>query len=260
MSIHFFKYQGAGNDFVLVDNRDHSFPADNYEGIKFICDRRFGIGGDGFMLLEPSQKADFKMVYYNADGRPGSMCGNGGRCITAFAHHLNIFEKKVRFEAGNHIYTAEIDGDSVHLQMSNVDRVEKFDDHYFLDTGSPHHIVFVDQVDKVDVVETGRAIRYGAPYFEEGSNVNFVEQTGPDSFKIRTYERGVEDETLSCGTGVTAVALAVHHSGRTDQQEVRIQAQGGKLKVSFDAINDHYEGIVLSGPATYVFEGQIELP
>lgn len=260
MSIHFFKYQGAGNDFVLVDNRKQTFPTDNYDGIKFICDRRFGIGADGFMLLEPSAKADFKMVYYNADGRPGSMCGNGGRCITAFAHHLNIFEKRVKFEAGNHIYEAEIDDQLVHLQMSDVTMVEQFDDHYFLDTGSPHHIVFVDQVDEVDVVESGRKIRYGAPYFEEGSNVNFVEQLGPDSFKVRTYERGVEDETLSCGTGVTAAALAVHHSGRTDGNVVKILAQGGDLEVSFDAVNDQYEHIVLSGPATFVFEGQIDLP
>ncbi len=259
MRLEFFKYQGAGNDFVIFDNRDGLFPKDNVALIRKICDRRFGVGGDGLMLLEDVEGFDFKMIYYNADGHPGSMCGNGGRCLVSFAHSLGLFDSQTLFQANGNRYTAHMSNDKVSLNMLDVNRLETSDGHVFLDTGSPHHVQFEENLKKLDVFSMGRKIRFGDPYSEEGTNVNFVEQVNDNTFKVRTYERGVEDETLSCGTGVTAVALASHFLGKTTSERVRIQTEGGNLEVSFKASDGKFTDIVLTGPATFVYKGEIEL-
>ena len=259
MKIDFFKYQGAGNDFVIVDNRKEIFPKDDFNLIQRLCDRRFGIGADGFMLLENATDVDFKMAYFNADGRPGSMCGNGGRCIVAFAKTLNLFDTSTSFIALGKKYEATMTGEQVHLNMIDVDHIEMHKNHVFLDTGSPHHVTFIENLTAFNVVEQGRQIRHGAPYFEKGTNVNFVEKLNENTFRVRTYERGVEDETLSCGTGVTAVALASFHLEKTKEKKVYIETRGGKLNIEFEEGQKGYKNIILSGPATFVFKGTINI-
>jgi diaminopimelate epimerase len=257
MEIHFHKYQGTGNDFIIVDNRSQVFPKNNVSLIHKLCDRRFGIGADGLILLEPSEKHDFTMVYFNADGKQGSMCGNGGRCIVAFAKKLNMIKNKTTFDAADGVHFAEIENELVNLQMADVENIEIYDTHAFLNTGSPHHVNFCNVVDNLNVREMGSKIRYGAPYFEEGTNVNFVEQISGNSFKVRTYERGVEDETLACGTGVTAVAIAANKSNKTAEEKIYIEVLGGKLEVSFKKEGNSYKNVFLKGPAQFVFEGKI---
>src|SRR5690606_14313641 len=230
----FFKYQGTGNDFVMIDNRNLSFDKNDTKHISFLCDRRFGIGADGLILLENHDTLDFKMVYFNSDGKESSMCGNGGRCIVAFAKFLKIIENHTNFEAVDGIHQAEIEKDIVKIQMQDVEYLEVFNSHVFLNTGSPHHVQMASDLAQLDVKEVGSKIRYGAPYNEVGSNVNFVAKISDDVFSVRTYERGVEDETLSCGTGVTAVALAMNHIGETDKNQITLNTEGGKLQVSFE--------------------------
>jgi diaminopimelate epimerase len=254
----FYKYQGTGNDFVFIDNRQEEFDKNNTKLIAFLCDRRFGIGADGLILLENDKATDFRMVYFNADGNESTMCGNGGRCLVAFAQFLNIIETKTTFIATDGLHHAEIDNDFVKLQMQDVSKVEIHENHVFLDTGSPHHVQLVNNIDTFDVKNEGEKIRYGAPYNEAGTNVNFVEQLDANTFKVRTYERGVEDETLSCGTGVTAVALAMHRIGKTTDKELTLKTKGGILKVAFTPKDAGYEKNWLQGMAKQVFKGEIE--
>ena len=255
MTFNFNKYQGTGNDFIMIDNRQLFFPKNNTKLIKQLCDRKFGIGADGLILLEAHDTLDFKMVYYNADGNPSSMCGNGGRCIVAFAKALTIIQDTAVFEAIGQEYTAFIKDEKVHLKMQDVADIRKTEDYIFLDTGSPHHIEFVDDFSLVDVKTKGAKIRYSELYGAAGSNVNFVNKEGEDTFKVRTYERGVEDETLSCGTGVTAVALGMHYTGHTTSNTVQLLVEGGKLEVSFEKEGDIYNNVYLIGAATFVYKG-----
>jgi len=257
MRLHFYKYQGTGNDFIMIDNRNLSFQKTNTYLINKLCDRRFGIGADGLILLEPSEKSDFKMVYFNADGNEGSMCGNGGRCIVAFAKQLDLIKNETTFDAVDGLHYATIENGIVSLKMIDVKSIELSNTHSFLNTGSPHHINFSENIDTINVKELGAKIRYGAPYFKEGTNVNFAEKTSDNSFKVRTYERGVEDETLACGTGVTAVAIAAHKSNLTNNNSIKIKVLGGDLEVSFNKENDTYKNVFLKGPAQFVFEGNI---
>lgn len=257
MKIEFYKYQGTGNDFVMIDNRQETFNKDNTEFIAQLCDRQFGIGADGLILLENHPKVDFKMVYYNADGNQSSMCGNGGRCITAFANYLGIIKDKATFEAIDGLHHAMIENDMVKLQMQDVISVEKHENHLFLNTGSPHHVQMDSNLELLDIKSVGSRIRYGAPYFKEGSNVNFVKKLTEESFFVRTYERGVEDETLSCGTGVTAVALAMNYIGETEKNLITLHTQGGQLQVDFEKNGEGYKDIWLIGPAIQVFKGAI---
>ena len=254
MSIQFYKYQGTGNDFVLIDNRLNHFNKNNTELVAKMCDRRFGIGADGLILLEDHPTADFSMVYFNSDGNLSSMCGNGGRCITHFANYLGIVETEASFMAIDGLHTATIDSEIVSLQMNNVSDIICTENHIFLDTGSPHHIELVNNLGEYDVKEKGKAIRDNI-YGKEGANVNFVEAIGNDIFSVRTYERGVEDETLSCGTGVTAVALALFEIGKTSQNEVKIKTPGGDLVVRFQKVQNIYTNIFLVGPAELVYKG-----
>jgi diaminopimelate epimerase len=259
MKIHFYKYQGAGNDFIMIDNRTLLFPKNNQAIINKLCDRRFGIGADGLILLENSDNFDFKMIYFNADGKEGTMCGNGGRCIVAFAKELKIITNTTSFEAVDGKHSANIKNELVSLKMADVNTIEEFKNHTFLNTGSPHHILFQTNIDTVNVKEKGAKIRYGKPYFEAGTNVNFVEQIGANSFKMRTYERGVENETLACGTGATAVAIAANKTNKTSANHIKLEVLGGNLEVSFDIKNQNYTNVFLTGPAVKVFEGNIKL-
>ncbi|WP_299277681.1 diaminopimelate epimerase [uncultured Psychroserpens sp.] len=257
MELTFYKYQGTGNDFVMVDNRQQIFNKKDTAFISFLCDRRFGIGADGLILLETHESCDFRMVYFNADGNESSMCGNGGRCITAFANFLGVIKDTATFEAIDGLHKAKIENGLVSLQMQDVSSIETYESHTFLDTGSPHHIQMANDLASFDVKTIGRQIRSGEPYNEEGSNVNFVSKNSDDSFSVRTYERGVEDETYSCGTGVTAVALAMHYIGETEKNLITLETEGGTLKVSFEKGHGSYENIWLIGPATQVYKGHI---
>ena len=266
--MNFHKYQGTGNDFIMVDQRfRHHIKRGGTERIRQLCDRRFGIGADGLILLQKHPKCDFEMVYFNADGRESSMCGNGGRCIVAFAKQLGLIEGKCRFLAidGEHEATVRIEDDRpwVELNMNDVKRIETADDSDFvLDTGSPHFVRFFEKIGDCNIVEFGKSVRYDARFSEKGINVNAVVETG-NGISVLTYERGVEDETLSCGTGVTAAALAHHFSKNKAKKghfETQIQAKGGRLAVRFESGgNGQYTDIWLCGPAEKVFEGKIEL-
>lgn len=256
MKIKFYKYQGTGNDFVMIDNRDLHFPKEDVSFINQLCDRKFGIGADGLILLENDENADFRMVYYNADGNQSTMCGNGGRCIVKFAYDLGIIEQKTTFYAIDGKHYAEIIDDKISLQMIDVVDIKVIDNEsIFLNTGSPHHIQLVQDIDTMDVYTLGKKIRYSSLYQPNGTNVNFVRKIGNNNFKIRTYERGVEEETLSCGTGATAVAIGMHYLGMADDECVNIGVQGGELTVRFNKINDSYLEVFLQGPATFVFKG-----
>lgn len=260
MQIKFYKYQGTGNDFVMVDNRQGFFPKKNIQIIEKLCDRRFGIGADGLILLENHPEYDFKMVYYNSDGNESSMCGNGGRCIVTFAKKLNIIKNKATFIAIDGLHYAKIlENGIVSLQMKDVDQVKINEEYVFLNTGSPHHVIMVNDLEKYDVKTNGASIRYSNLYGKEGSNVNFVKQINDNHFRLRTYERGVEDETLSCGTGATATAIAMNATGKATLNVINIDVEGGKLKVSFEKKDSKYINIFLEGNAEFVFEGEITL-
>ena len=243
MDLHFYKYQGTGNDFVMIDNRSLTFPKKNIQLINRLCDRRFGVGADGLILLEPAEGYDFRMVYFNADGNEGSMCGNGGRCLVAFADQLGVIKNETTFIAVDGEHYATINNGIVSLKMIDIDTVNSNDKYSFLNTGSPHHVEFSNNISKIDVKTVGSKIRYGAPYFEKGTNVNFAEQISDDSFKVRTFERGVEDETLACGTGVTAVAIAANSTNITAKNHLKIEVLGGNLEVSFDNENNNYTNV-----------------
>jgi len=251
----FYKYQGTGNDFVVIDNRNGFFPKDNHSMIAEICNRKYGIGADGFLLLENNSKVDFTMVYYNADGKLGSMCGNGGRCIVHFANFLNIINENIVFEAIDGLHEASINNAIISLKMNDVASINVNTNSVFLNTGSPHHVEMVEDLKNYNVAENGFLIR-NKTYGKEGSNINFVEKIGTNLFAVRTYERGVEAETLSCGTGVTAVAIALSETNRIDTNNVELHTEGGNLLVHFNKLNGTYYDVYLEGPAKQVFKGE----
>ncbi len=259
MEYTFYKYQGAGNDFILIDNREKTFPENDIQLYKQLCDRRFGIGADGLMLLENEPGYDFKMVYFNSDGRESSMCGNGGRCIVRFAEYLGIVKSECRFLAVDGQHYAKISDKTIELQMIDVSNWKLLNTDYEIYTGSPHYIKWVNELSKFDVFTEGRNIRYNNVYNADGINVNFIEET-LNGINVRTYERGVEDETLSCGTGVTACAMAfaLKHN-RTGEQSVDINTPGGKLKVQFNIDSNGFNHVFLIGPAEKVFQGLINV-
>ncbi|MFD2936271.1 diaminopimelate epimerase [Spirosoma flavum] len=269
MTYDFFKYQGTGNDFVLIDDRNGAFPASDQALIERLCHRRFGVGADGLILLQnypgPGEEAseesdyDFRMVYFNADGAEGSMCGNGGRCIVRFAHDLGLFETETRFLAVDGEHVAVVSEENISLKMGAVSVIEDRDGLTFLNTGSPHVVRFVDDLESLDVVAEGRSIRYNSLFQPGGTNVNFAQVLDDNTVFVRTYERGVEDETYSCGTGVTAVALVAHQQ-LTMADPVSIKTIGGNLRVSFTSqAGGGFDTIYLIGPAKRVFAGTISL-
>lgn len=260
MQLEFYKYQGTGNDFVLVDNRNGEITLTS-EQVAFLCNRRFGVGADGLMLLQSEPGVDFRMVYYNSDGNLSSMCGNGGRCIAAFAKLLGIVGKRAVFMAVDGLHEALIKDDGhVALKMKDVKEIEQGDGFFFLDTGSPHYVTLVDNLEAFNVLEQGKAVRYSERFAADGTNVNFIEKQD-DALFVRTYERGVEAETLSCGTGVTAAALVAAVSGlATTKNSCAIKTLGGNLEVTFDKVLEHnFYNIWLKGPATLVYSGKIDL-
>ena len=258
MKLNFFKYQGTGNDFILVDNRKEGFNHRDSKLIKKLCDRRFGIGADGFILLENHDSYDFQMVYYNSDGKQSSMCGNGGRCIVQFAQDLGVIKKETTFYAIDGEHDAYIKNGLVHLKMIDVEKIEQKKGEFYLNTGSPHYVKFVKDVKEYPVFEKGKKIRYNDRFKKKGTNVNFVEKTGKNKIFVRTYERGVENETYSCGTGVTAAAIAASLSGMANS--VQILTLGGALCVSFNQKEKNkFTDIFLIGPAERVYKGTVDI-
>jgi len=271
MIISFNKYHGTGNDFILIDNRNNTFELDT-ASVKHLCDRRFGIGGDGLMLLQSKANYDFEMIYYNSDGNIGSMCGNGGRCIVAFAKHLGLIRNKTVFLASDGEHLAEILDNTdilknnslnekvelVKLKMNDVNKIDLINDNYFINTGSPHYIKFVKYLENIDVYNEGKKIRYSEPFKPGGTNVNFVE-LNQDYIFVRTYERGVEDETYSCGTGATASTIATALKTNNVQSSLNIKTKGGNLRVYLKKNDSGFSDIWLEGPATFVYSGVLEI-
>lgn len=259
MQVAFSKYHGTGNDFIIIDNRALFFPKDDVAFIEHLCHRRFGVGADGLMLVENAVGFDFRMVYFNADGRPSTMCGNGGRCITAFAIAGGMAPSSGVFIAvdGPHAYSSTDDG-QIRLGMKDVSVAEATSEGFIMDTGSPHYVAFVEDVDACDMVAIGRSVRYSDRFKAEGINVNVV-QPGSEGAKMRTYERGVEDETYSCGTGTVAAALAIALRENLPSGSVALATKGGQLEVFFHRNGNHFSNIILAGPAVHVFEGTFQL-
>lgn len=258
MNIKFSKYQGAGNDFVLIDHRSSELKNIDNKLVAQLCDRRFGIGADGLMFLKSHSDYDFEMIYYNADGNVGSMCGNGGRCIVAFAKHLSIIDNETNFLAvdGPHYAKITAEGNWVELQMIDVEVIKKDEEAFVLNTGSPHYVKEVTDLASLDVFNVGKAIRNNETYKTNGINVNFVENKGDHLF-VRTFERGVEDETYACGTGVTAVAMAMAQQKQPGYIETPVEVLGGKLQINFDYDGAKFTNVFLCGPAEKVFEGSL---
>ncbi|MFT6851119.1 MAG: diaminopimelate epimerase [Sphingobacteriales bacterium] len=261
MKSNFYKYQGTGNDFIIFDDRDNTLDTMDPSFFERICDRKFGIGADGVMQLKKHPDFDFEMVYRNSDGKIGSMCGNGGRCIIAFAHAIGIKKELYYFLAPDGEHHGKLTKNGTAISMGDVQDIENIGSDFILDTGSPHYIKFVQEPSQVNIIEDAHAIRYGDRFNLRGVNVNFVKQISPEELVIRTYERGVEDETLSCGTGVTAAAIAsLVKSDKQGQKEVKIQTSGGDLSVRINRKSEKsFVDIWLEGPATFVFQGSLEI-
>jgi diaminopimelate epimerase len=262
MKIQFYKYHGTGNDFVLIDNRKEKVLLSQAQ-INHICDRHFGIGADGLMTINPSVAYDFEMKYYNADGKEGSMCGNGGRCISLFARHSGMIKENGKFIAidGEHefeiISSNEYSG-IVAIKLGDVNGFTQHQNEFFLDTGSPHFVKFVKNISSIDPFAEGKKIRWEERFKPNGTNVNFVELLH-EKLVVRTFERGVENITLSCGTGVVASALAAFKFYGLDKASFEIVTYGGDLKVNFQNNNNGFNNIWLEGPAQKSFEGEIEI-
>jgi len=262
MLVQFSKYHGTGNDFLMVDVREQDTSIFDTKVINRLCDRRFGIGGDGLIILEESKHFNFTMRYFNADGREGTMCGNGGRCITAFANRLGIFSTECTFESidGAHVASILSNGE-IRLKLIDVGGIDRLEDGYLLDTGSPHFVNFVSELEQIEVDREGAEIRHQLRFGKGGVNVNFVE-LGPatDEITVRTFERGVEGETWSCGTGVAAAAISASFHTGTDNLSYEVLTRGGKLNVSFkSSANQHFTEIYLTGPASHVYDGTIDI-
>lgn len=259
MVVKFHKYQGTGNDFVMVDNRDGKYDHLTLLQIRTICDRRFGVGADGLIKINAVSNLDYEVDYYNADGSK-SFCGNGARCAVEFARSLGVEKSTVSFDAIDGEHSAEVTLGLIHLQMADVFGYQSELGDYIFETGSPHYIRFVDSVAESDIVSFGQSIRYSDSYKLEGINVNLVEEVAEDKIRIRTYERGVEDETLSCGTGATAAAMAFAVKNELEGKlSIQVDVEGGELEVSFIRSGNRFENVKLVGPATFVFSGEINV-
>ena len=258
--ISFIKYHGTGNDFILIDDRKTLLELKS-EAIRKMCDRHFGIGADGLIQLRDKKGYDFEMLYFNSDGQTGSMCGNGGRCATAFAHSLGLIQNHAKFIAFDGAHEAKIISQKpyiVNLHMNDVMDIEINNEFIYMNTGSPHYVCFIDNVNEADVFNEGKKIRYNGRFKKEGVNVNFVmEKDG--ALHVRTYERGVEDETLSCGTGVTASVIASVISGKNISSGCVIHTPGGELTVYFNQNGKTFSNIWLEGEAEKVFGGTMSV-
>jgi diaminopimelate epimerase len=259
MKLHFSKYQGAGNDFIMLDNRSGIYDSLTLEQIRFLCDRKFGIGADGLIKINLHKSLDFEADYYNADGSK-SFCGNGGRCAVSFCSDLGMNVTSTSFLGYDGKHRALMNGDEIQLEMTDVHSIQSIDADFELYTGSPHYVHFSKDISDFDVYEYGKNIRYNNTYKKEGINVNIVEELAPNHLYVRTYERGVENETLACGTGVTACAIAyVYRTGKIGDHLITIKVQGGELKVRFQYDGTVFTNVWLIGPGTFVFEGTIDV-
>lgn len=258
MRINFTKYQGTGNDFIMLDNLTEEYTAISIQQIQFLCNRKLGIGADGLIKISPSDEFDFEVEYFNADGSQ-SFCGNGARCSVVFAQSLGVIENKTRFSAIDGAHTASILDGIVRLEMLPTSKAEIIDGNYVLDTGSPHYVRFIDENEQIDIVEYGKEIRYSKRFSKEGINVNLLTVLNENSIEVQTYERGVENETLSCGTGVTACALVYMKELSKLGKKINVSTKGGVLIVEATVIDDvnGFDGIWLSGPAQKIFDGSI---
>jgi len=254
MIIEFYKYQGTGNDFIMIDDRENEFDMNDSGLVSALCERRMGIGADGLILLREHDTLDFEMIYFNADGKQSSMCGNGGRCIFAFAQLLEIIDTEATFMAIDGEHKGKITENEIALQMQDVSKIEGVGDGLVLDTGSPHYIEMVDDLKHLNVNKEGKKIRNSEPFKKEGINVNFVLDAA--KLQVRTYERGVEAETLSCGTGTVATALAMHYANCIEENLINVKTKGGDLTVSFEEFNGGYRNIWLIGEASMVYAGE----
>lgn len=254
--IQFYKYQGTGNDFIIINDLDGHLST---EDIINLCDRKYGIGADGIIFMSKTKDVDFKMMYFNADGSE-SFCGNGSRCAVKHAQYLGWISGQCIFTSNDGDHAAEIDEETVKLKMHDVDFIVVEDMGYILNTGSPHYIAYTERINELDLIKAAHEIRYSERFKEVGINVNYLEPKN-GILHIRTYERGVEDETLSCGTGVTAAAIAHYLEQNSTQKNYKqkLQTKGGSLYVSFEKKKDRFQNIVLSGPANLVFHGSILL-
>lgn len=262
MKITFEKYHGAGNDFIIIDDRKRNIKL-NKDNIVLLCHRRFGIGADGLILMQESRIHDFKMTYFNTNGNEGSLCGNGGRCVVYFAKQKGLINSKSRFEAIDgehqaHILSSKENGGVVSLKMADVHKIEEYDDYYFLNTGSPHYVKIVENIDSIDAYNAGKNIRWDNRFQPKGTNADFI-MIKDDHLVVRTFERGVENLTLSCGTGVVASAIVAAEISAKIFVNYRIKTDGGDLKVKFKKKNKVYTDIWLEGPVVKVFDGVVEL-
>lgn len=259
MTVKFYKYQGTGNDFVMIDNRGYGLKPERAL-IEKLCNRHFGIGADGLIYLQERKGFDFEMVYFNSDGNESTMCGNGGRCLIRFAHDLGLIKNTCTFLAIDGPHEGEVLPDGrVVLKMKAVEGIEATDSAYVLNTGSPHYVQKTEMVATLAIVEEAKKIRYNERFAAEGINVNFMEPVGPDELFVRTYERGVEDETLSCGTGIVASALVYASTTEGAGNRIKVKAIGGDLEVNFERTPTGFTNVYLIGPAEKVFEGTITL-
>lgn len=257
MNIHFYKYHGTGNDFILLDNRSKKYDGLTNKQVASLCQRHFGIGADGLMLLNEKNGYDFEMIYYNSDGNLSSMCGNGGRCISAFAQRLGICTYELKFIATDGEHVAYLKDGIVSLHMQDVENITHHETYSQVNTGSPHYVAYVEDVNDIKVKQEGALIRYSPLFKEEGINVNFIQSLSPSSIFVRTYERGVEDETLSCGTGVTACALI--QMEKEKRNWIKVETLGGELRVEAQKKEAGFEKVLLIGPAKFVFEGDVQV-
>lgn len=259
MEVLFYKYHGTGNDFIMIDARTLDETCFTREIVNFLCDRHLGIGADGLILLQNSKDFDFRMKYFNADGNEGTMCGNGGRCITAFAKSLGIIRDTTVFEGIDGIHEAHINDNTVNIKMIDIKKVEKLEDGYLLDTGSRHFVIMKENIENIDVYKLGKQIRHENRFGDEGTNVNFI-KISENGVQIRTFERGVENETLSCGTGTVAAAISAYIESKSDKLTYKVQTMGGELEVKFIPVNkNQFEDVWLKGPVKYVFKGNINI-
>ena len=258
MDIKFSKYQGTGNDFIIINNISNFFPKNDNKLISKLCDRKFGIGADGLILIDNHSSLPFEMTYYNSDGFIGSMCGNGARCSVHFSFLNKIIKSKTKFNAFDGIHDGIVDHDVINISMSDVIGFEKYEDYLFIDSGSPHLVKYVQDVNSIDLINVSQKIQH-SNQFKEGVNVNFVSKNIDNSFQIRTYERGVEEETLSCGTGAVAAAIALNILSLADSSEINLKTKGGLLNIKFKKSKNKYTDIYLSGKVKKVFDGIIKV-
>ena len=258
MDLIFDKYHGTGNDFIIVDGRSLGFRFIDHIQIKNICNRNFGIGADGLILIKNHNKLDFEIIYYNSDGLLSSMCGNGARCSVHFSFLNKIIKSKTKFNAFDGVHNGIVDHDVINISMSDVIGFEKYEDYLFIDSGSPHLVKYVQDVNSIDLINVSQKIQH-SNQFKEGINVNFISKNSDNSFQIRTYERGVEEETLSCGTGAVAAAIALNILSLADSSEINLKTKGGLLNIKFKKSKNKYTDIYLSGKVKKVFDGIIKV-